>query len=310
MKILLTCPPMIGQVEKFKGRFEELGWDVHVPSFQQTMSVDELCELVPQFDGWIIGDDPANAEVVKAASRGHLKAAVKWGVGVDNVDFDAFHAACIRVTNTPSMFGNEVADIAMGYVVALARHTFEIHARVVEGNWPKPAGISLAGKTVVLVGFGDIGRETAVRLRASKMDIQVIDPGFSAEKIAEYGYSKAEWPHCLSEADFIVFTCALTKSNRHMLDCMAIGTCKQGVRVINVARGPLIHEVALIEGLKNGRVHSCALDVFEDEPLPPKNPLRDFKGLIFGSHNASNTIDAVMNTSFRAIDLLKSSLAQ
>jgi D-3-phosphoglycerate dehydrogenase len=301
---------MIGQVEKFRGRFDELGWDVHVPSFQQTMSVAELCQLVPQFDGWIIGDDPANAEVVRAASQGQLKAAVKWGVGVDNVDFDAFRAAGIPVANTPGMFGNEVADIAMGYVIALARHTFEIHAGVVDGKWPKPAGISLAGKTVVLVGFGDIGRETAARLRASKMNVQVVDPGFSAEKLAESGYARADWPGSLSEADFVVFTCALTKNNRHMFDRVAVATCKPGVRVVNVARGPLIQQQALLDGLESGRIHSCALDVFEDEPLPAADPLRGFSGLVFGSHNASNTIDAVMNTSFRAIDLLKNSLAQ
>jgi D-3-phosphoglycerate dehydrogenase len=105
----------------------------------QTLSVEELKELVPQHDGWIIGDDPATREVFMAGKAGKLKAAVKWGIGVDNVDFDACKDLGIPIVNTPNMFGGEVADIAVGYVIALARETFQIDDGIRQGSGPSRA---------------------------------------------------------------------------------------------------------------------------------------------------------------------------
>lgn len=304
MRILVTCPPMLRAIDRFRPIFAALGHEIHAPEVVQTLSEDELVALTPAFDGWIIGDDPATDRVFTAAKAGRLKAAVKWGVGVDNVDFAACKRLGIPVSNTPGMFGREVADIALGYVVALARETFAIDRGVRAGAWPKPAGISLADRTVALVGFGDIGRNTARRLLAAEMRVIAYDPFFKPAPGLE-AVEAASWPDRLGEADFIVITCSLTSKNHHMLGGAALAAAKPGVRVVNVARGPLIDEAALVEGLRSGRVHSAALDVFEHEPLPPTSPLRDFGDrVLFGSHNSSNTIDAVERTSRLAIDLL------
>ena len=141
-RVLVTCPPMLGLIDEFRYLFSEKGIDIYCPPVKQTLSVEELQELLPQFDGWIIGDDPANAEVFKAGHQGKLKAAVKWGVGVDNVDFKAAKELGIPITNTPRMFGGEVADVAVGYVIGLARQTFWIDREVRKGNWIKPSGTS------------------------------------------------------------------------------------------------------------------------------------------------------------------------
>jgi D-3-phosphoglycerate dehydrogenase len=162
-----TCPPMLGQIERFRPAFAKRGAELTCPQVVQTLSVAELKEIVPQHDGWIIGDDPANREVLEAGIRGRLKAAVKWGVGVDNVDFVAAKELGLAVTNTPRMFGREVADIAMAYVVALAREIFLIDRGVRAGGWPKPVGISLADKTATIAGFGDIDRNVARRMLAA-----------------------------------------------------------------------------------------------------------------------------------------------
>ena len=168
----------------------------------QTLSVEELKEIVPQHDGWIIGDDPATREVFEAGKAGNLKAAVKWGIGVDNVDFDACKDLDIPIINTPDMFGREVADIAMGYVIALARETFEIDRAVRKGEWIKPRGISLSGKTVAIVGFGDIGQSTAKRLLAADMNVIAYDP-FADTILISLEVEKG-WPTRIEEADFIV----------------------------------------------------------------------------------------------------------
>lgn len=302
--VLLTCPPMILQIDAFREHFAELGWQVHVPEFEQTLSERELIDLVSGFDGWIIGDDPATRSVVQAGSKGRLRAAVKWGVGVDNVDFQAFSDHGVVVENTPGMFGKEVADIALGYVIGLARHTFEIDRGVRAGAWPKPCGVSLANKTVVVVGFGDIGRNVVKRLAACDMRVVVCDHVLSRDDTSSDGVVVGQWPQALSDAEFVVFTCALTPENRHMLNEQVFNHCKPGLRVINVARGPLIDERALVQAQEAGVVAACALDVFEQEPLAAGHPLREYESNVFGSHNASNTHDAVIRTSKMAIEKL------
>ena len=303
MKILVTCPPMLHLIDEFIPIFAEKGIEVYCPDVVQTLSVEELKFLVPQHEGWIIGDDPANKEVFTAGKAGKLKAAVKWGVGVNNVDFAAAKDLNIPLANTPQMFGAEVADIAIGYIIALARKTFMIDQGVRNGKWPKPSGISLAGKTVALVGFGDIGRNTAKRLLAAEMEVIAYDPYFEPVQGLE-AVKTAKWPDQLDEADFFILTCALTPENKYMVNAEALTKAKHGVRIINVARGPLIDEVSLIKAIESGQVHSAALDVFEIEPLPIDSPLRQFEQCIFGSHNSSNTVDAVRRASKKAISLL------
>jgi D-3-phosphoglycerate dehydrogenase len=303
MKILVTCPPMLHMIDSFRPLFAQHGAELTTPDVVQTLSVAALKQLVPQHDGWIIGDDPATRDVFTAGKAGRLKAAVKWGIGVDNVDFAACADLGIPIVNTPSMFGGEVADIAVGYVVALARQTFEIDRGVREGQWPKPRGISLAGKTVALVGFGDIGKNTARRLLAADMKIIAYDPIATMVR-ALAAVEMAVWPNRVEEADFIVVNCSLTPSSRHMINAEILARAKQFVRLVNVSRGPVVDEAALASALQSGHVFSAALDVFEEEPMPADSPLRQHARCVFGSHNASNTADAVTRASHMAIGRL------
>lgn len=301
--VLVTCPPMLGQIDRFTEFAAERGIRLVPAKVTQTLSVPELLDVVPGYDGWIIGDDPATREVFTKAKDGKLKAAVKWGIGVDNVDFAACKDLNIPIINTPMMFGTEVADVATGYVIGLARQLFVIDRGVRAGNWPKPAGISLLGRTVGVVGLGDIGRNTCRRMQALGLNVVAYDPGVDGDAgIA--GLERAIWPAQVERLDFLVFTCSLNKHNFHMLDEEVLAKTKAGLRVVNVARGPLIDEQALIAALQSGHVHSAALDVFEDEPLPMDSPLRGMERCIFGTHNGSNTVDAVIRASYEAIDRL------
>jgi len=303
MKVLVTCPPMLGMIGEFIPVGAQRGFELVPAKVTQTLSEDELVDLLPQYEGWIIGDDPATRRVFEAGKAGRLKAAVKWGIGVDNVDFAACESLGIPIINTPNMFGNEVADVAVGYVIGLARQLFLIDRGIRDGEWPKPAGMSLAGKHLALVGFGDIGRSVAKRLSAFDMPIVAYDPGVEGDA-GILGVERAQWPQRLGEADFIVFACALNAHNRHMLDAETLAKCRRGVRVVNVGRGPLIDEQALVAALQSGQVESAALDVFEIEPLLAASPLRDMPQCILGSHNASNTRDAVRRASLQAMERL------
>ena len=303
MKILVTCPPMLGMIDSFRHLFEKYDIELTTPHVEQLMSIEELIKIVPQHEGWIMGDDPATREVFEAGKSGNLKAAVKWCVGVDNVDFDACVDLAIPIINTPDMFGKEVADIAMSYVISLARETYEIDRAVRDGDWIKPRGISLSGKSAALIGFGDIGQNTAKRLQASDMKVIVYDPYVKLNPdLSEIEIET--WPNRIDEADFIVITCSLTESSYHMVNAEVFSQAKNGVRIINVGRGPVIDELSLENALNSGKVYSVALDVFEVEPLPMSSYLRTHPHCIFGSHNASNTVDAVERTSYIAIQKL------
>lgn len=304
MKVLITCPPMLGKIEEFRSIFEEKGIQLVTPNVVQTLSEGELMELLPQMDGWIIGDDPATRRVFEAGRNGNLKAAVKWGVGIDNVDFEACKDLGIPIINTPNMFGAEVGDLAVGYVIGLARQTYEIDRAVRAGNWIKPAGISLQGKRVAVIGFGDIGRTTARRLFAFDMHIQIYDPFAKPTFEEQVKYDFLEWSDGLENADFVVVTCALTPKTKHMVNAESIAKMKDNVRIVNVSRGPVIDEEALIDALQSGKVFSAALDVFEIEPLTKDSPLRQFDRCIFGTHNGSNSVDGVRRASYQAIDSL------
>jgi D-3-phosphoglycerate dehydrogenase len=293
---------MLGMFEEFVEPAKALGITLVAAKTTQVLTEEELIELLPHYDGWIIGDDPATKQVFESGLAGKLKAAVKWGIGVDNVDFAACKELNIPIINTPNMFGGEVADVALAFLLGLARETYYIDREIrTNHGWPKPAGMSVAGKTVGVVGFGDIGKSTVKRLSGFDVNVTVYDPGVDGEQGFNF-VSRKRFPEGLEDLDFLIFTCALNKHNFHMLNAETLALMKAGSKVINVARGPLIDESALIDALQSGHVSAAALDVFEEEPLPAHSPLRDMSQCIFGSHNGSNTKEGVRRATFEAID--------
>ena len=292
---------MLGQFQKFVEPAKKLGLELVPAETTQVLSEEELIALLPDFDGWIIGDDPATRSVFEAGISGRLKAAVKWGIGVDNVDFSACKDLGVPITNTPNMFGGEVADVGIALMLGLARQTYRIDRGVRDGDWPKPAGMSISGKHIGVVGFGDIGRNLVKRLSGFDVTVTAYDPGIDGNQGFDFVDRKV-FPDGLGECDFLIFTCALNSHNHHMLNEESLALMKPGARVVNVARGPLIDEKALIRSLESGHVAAAALDVFEVEPLPINSPLRRMPQCIFGSHNGSNTIEGVERATLKALE--------
>ena len=142
---------MIQRLEHFEDAFARAGFECVVPEFDQVVPVGQLSILTKSVDGWIVGDDEVSEASVGEAN---LSAIVKWGVGTDNIDFGFCEKAGIKVTNTPGMFNAEVSDLAIGYLIALCRDFVAIDREVRRGNWFKPTGISLAGKTLGILGLG------------------------------------------------------------------------------------------------------------------------------------------------------------
>ena len=251
---------------------------------------------------------------------------MKWGVGTDNVDFEACKQLNIPVTNIPGVFGEEVSDVAVGYLLCLSRKLHEIHNGNLNNNWLKPIGETLVDKKVCIIGLGDIGRCIARKLLAFKLNIWASDPMYLKKNNKIQSKHSQEnnidlfkdihdvnidtIDNCLNEANFIIICCPLNKHTYHLINKEKILKCKKGVKIINVARGPIVKEKDIIELLETGFIDSVGFDVFEEEPLPIDNKLRNFQQNIFGSHNGSNTIEAVDKVSKVALEKVHNFLNQ
>jgi len=309
LAVLVTCPPMQRTVADWKGRFDALGIEVGMPEVIQQLTPADLLTLLPRFDGMIAGDDPLTAEVLENASR--LLVVSKWGIGLDSIDLQTAKRLGIRITNTPDSFGEEVADVAIGYMVMLARGLHRIDRSVREGRWEKPQGISLAGRTLGVVGLGSIGRAVARRGIAMRMRVighEIFEP--NAERAAELGVEVVDLPTLIADSDIVSLHCPLTDQNRHMIDAARLSQMRPGSYLLNTARGPLIDEAALVDALQAGHLAGAALDVFEEEPLPTSSPLTRMENVVLGSHNSSNTREAVARVNELAIDNLLKGMAE
>lgn len=305
-KVLVTSLPMLATIEYCQEQFEAEKFEVVIPEIcGQQLSEAALCEMIAEFDGVLAGDDPFTATVLEAGRNGHLRALVRWGIGIDAVDVQAAQRLGIRFSNTPGVFNDEVADIAIGYLLLLARGLHKVDAAARSGKWLKYQGASLRGKLAGVVGVGNIGKEIVRRVRSFGMEAigyqrHALDPAF----LKETGMRQVECEELFRTADCIFLACSLHPENYHFLDARAFAMMKKGVWIINVARGALIDEHALINALECGKVGAAGLDVFEHEPLPEHHPLRRFEQVVLGAHNGSNTHEAVLRANQVAIERL------
>lgn len=307
-KVLVTCPQMQRTIDHFRDELAAAGVDVELPEVVQALSEEELIQIIAHYDGMIAGDDEISGKVISMASR--MKVISKWGVGVDGIDRESARGRGIIVTNTPGAFGDEVGDVAIGYVLLLARRLHEIDRSVREGGWRKPVGMTLRGKTIGVVGLGSIGLAVVDRARGFGLEILGFDPFESQLDLArERGATPVDLDDLLGRSRFVVLCCPLTPDSRHMINERTLGLMNSDSFLINVARGPLVDEAALSRALENGEIAGAALDVFEIEPLPVDSPLRQFESVIFGSHNGSNTEDGTLKVSGLAVKNLIENLS-
>jgi D-3-phosphoglycerate dehydrogenase len=272
------------------------------------IAVDEKPGLAPEEFAAIIGDydglavrssTKVNAATIDAALP-RLKIIGRAGIGVDTIDVTAASARGIVVMNTP--FGNSIttAEHAIAMLFALAREIPAADQSTQSGKWEKNRfmGVELAGKTLGLIGCGNIGSIVADRGHGLKMKVVAYDPFLSPERAVELGVDKVELDELLSRADFITLHTPLTDQTRGILSREALARTKSGVRIVNCARGGLIDEAALKDALDSGHVAGAALDVFSEEPAKA-NPLFGTRGLICTPHLGASTNEAQVNVAIQ-----------
>jgi D-3-phosphoglycerate dehydrogenase len=306
-KILVTCPPMIARIEKYNAHFKKYNMIFEFPKIRQTLDKKRLFKLLPNYDGWIAGDDQTNYKILSAAKKGSLKAIVKWGVGVDNFDLKVIEKLAIKFSNIPNVFGDEVANVAFTYLLGLANNTFFIDRKIRQHKWPKPSGIVLNNKTLGVIGFGDIGKNICKRAHAFGLKVLIWDKYVKNPKNKKIHFINA-WPYKIGDCDFVIIACSLNKDNYRFLNESIFKKMKVGSYLINVSRGDLVEEKDLIKYMKKRIIRGFASDVFNQEPIKHNSYFKKNDNCILGSHNSSNVIEKVDLVSILAIKKLYSFL--
>jgi D-3-phosphoglycerate dehydrogenase len=266
------------------------------------LSKDELIKIIGDYDGLAIRSaTKVDKDVLAAAKK--LKVVARAGIGVDNVDIPAATAAGVIVMNTP--FGNSIttAEHAIAMMFALARELPAADASTQAGKWEKNRfmGVELFGKTLGLIGCGNIGGIVADRAIGLKMKAIAFDPFLSPERAVELGVEKVELEELLARADFITLHTPLTDKTRNILSREALAKTKKGVRIINCARGGLVDEQALRDALDSGQVGGAAFDVFIEEPAK-QNVLFGAPNFIATPHLGASTNEAQENVALQVAE--------
>ncbi|MDD5217402.1 MAG: phosphoglycerate dehydrogenase, partial [Candidatus Omnitrophica bacterium] len=261
---------------------------------------DELKGIIGQYDAVIVrSGTKLTADVLAKADK--LRVVGRAGVGVDNVDLATATKRGIIVMNTPEGNTISTAEHTFSMLMALSRNIPQACASVRAGEWKRSAfqGAELFGKTLGVIGFGRIGREVSKRAVAFGMKVYVFDPFISKDSVKEMSVEFAELKTLLAKADYITVHTPLTPETKYLINCETIKLCKKGVKLINCARGGIIEEKAILEGIEAGIVSGVALDVFEKEP-PVDHPLLKLSQVIATPHLGASTHEAQENV---AIDV-------
>jgi D-3-phosphoglycerate dehydrogenase len=270
----------------------------------------ELEERIGDYDGMLIRSaTKLDAELIARAGR--LRAVGRAGVGVDNVDVEAATKRGIIVANAPQSNVITAAEHTMALLLALARNVPQAHGSLTSGKWERSkfSGVELYEKTLGILGFGRIGQLVAERARAFGMHVIAYDPYVSAERYRELGAEKAESSdQVYAVADFITLHLPNTPDTRGWLDAEALAKCKDGVRVLNVARGPLVVDADLQAALDSGKVGGAALDVFQSEPVTD-HPLFSYSNVIVTPHLGASTAEATDRAGFQAAEQVVAALS-
>jgi D-3-phosphoglycerate dehydrogenase len=252
----------------------------------------DLAEIIGRYDAIVVRSaTKLTADLIERAER--LKVIGRAGVGVDNVDVEAATRRGIVVANAPESTVVSAAEHTIGLLVALARNIPQAHAALKQGRWERKAhgGLELAGKTLGVLGFGRIGQQVARRAAGLGMHVVAYDPYVAPERFRELGVERVDTPSGVyGGADFLTLHLPLTPETRRSVDAGAFAEMRDGVRLVNAARGELVDEDALLEALRSGKVAGAALDVFSEEPY--SGPLLELDNVVVTPHLAASTDEA------------------
>jgi D-3-phosphoglycerate dehydrogenase len=286
--VLVTAPRAVQAIERYRLELGAAGCAVTAWPTVERLDEHELLPLVGDITAIVCGDDRITSRVLDAAPQ--LRVIAKWGTGIDSIDVASARGRGILVCNTPAAFSEPVADTVLGYVLLFARQLDRMTEDMRAGAWQRRPLRALNECTLGIVGFGATGR--AVARRATSFGMRLLANCLQQptnDELRQLGVTMVPLETLLAESDFVTLHADLRPTNRHLIDDARLRCMKPGGILINTARGPLVDERALTAALQEGRLAGAALDVFEEEPLPPGSALRRLPNVHLAPHNANGS---------------------
>ncbi|WP_061320598.1 D-2-hydroxyacid dehydrogenase [Clostridium botulinum] len=289
-----------GMEQNALNKLNEKGFVVLDKHFEK----EELKDKIKDFDAIIIRSaTKVDKEIIDAGIKGNLKLVVRAGVGLDNVDLEYAKEKGIKVFNTPKASSVSVAELTLGHMLCISRFINTANVTMLQGKWEKKKykGTEIYGKTLGLIGFGRIAREVAKRANALGMNVIYYDIAGKCEEYEEFKCCTLDY--LLNNSDFISVHIPFNKDRGALLKEEEFNKMKDGVYIINCARGGVIEEEALLKALNSGKVTAAALDVFENEPKPKKE-LINHERVSITPHIGASTKEAQMRIGEEIVDIL------
>ncbi|SFB34560.1 D-3-phosphoglycerate dehydrogenase [Rhizobium sp. NFR07] len=304
--VVVTTSPGFGRHGRLPQLLEETGWEI-IRCTDTALPDGGLSEHIGRADFLVAGLVPVNAATVNGASR--LKAVLKHGVGVDNVDIPACTARGYPVTNTPGANSNAVAELAVGMMFSVARNIPYGHMNVVSGCWDRKPGTEIGGKVLGIVGLGNIGKLLARKAIALGMTVVASDLYPDQAFVAEHGIEIIELDALLSRADYVSLHVFGGTGNTALIGPRQIALMKPGACLLNLARGEVVDNDALAEALAQGRLRGAAIDAFVTEPPDVSQPLFKLSNVVFTPHSGADSLEALENVGLMVISDIKDFIA-
>jgi D-3-phosphoglycerate dehydrogenase len=297
MKKVLVCDPISDKGIDILKQDPELAVDVLLKQTE-----DQICSIANQYDAMVVrSETKITKKIIESAPK--LRVVGRAGVGIDNIDVNEATKKGVIVINTPD--GNTISacEHTMAMMLAMARNIPQADHSLREHLWDRKkfTGIELRGKTIGILGFGKIGTEIAVRCKAFGMNVLAYDPYVTQERAAHYNVTLCDKETIYKEADIITVHMPLTDETRGMISKEQFAMMKPTARVINVARGGIIDEMALYEALKDGVIAGAAIDVWSKEPMTD-HPLFELPQVVITPHLGASTTEAQVNVALDVVE--------
>lgn len=287
--VLVTATNYSALCAEAKQLLETSGFHIIENKLGRPFTFEELAIVVPVVDAVVAGVDTWDEPVFKLAPN--LKLIARFGVGVDNIDLDKAKQYGVKVTNVPAGNANAVAELTIGLLLSAIRNIPLLHESARQGEWNRAVGLELAGKTVGLLGFGNIAQMVAKKLSGFEVNVIAYDKFPNEEKAKQLGVEMVSLEDVLRRGDIVSMHLPSLAETRRMMSVRQFDMMKPTAYFINTARGALVDEQALYEALRAGRIAGAAIDVYESEPVSADNPLFRLDNIVTTPHTAAETYE-------------------
>lgn len=303
MTLIVTTSPGFGKTDPVKSLIEKNDWKL-IRCTDTTKPDGGLSEHIENADYLVVGLIPVTTKTLNQCKN--LKAVLKNGVGTDNIDIDACTAANIPVTNTPGANADAVAELAIGMMFGLARKIPAGNASIIAGKWQRQIGTQLTGKTIGIVGFGNIGRTLALKARGIGMKVVATDPYPNLDFAKEHEIEIVELEALLAKSDYISLHLFGGEDNAALINANTLSMVKPTACLLNLARGEIVDLDAVYDALSTEKLGGVAIDAYVSEPPDITHPIFSHPRAIFMPHSGADTKEAVENVGLMVVEDIQS----